>query len=59
MGYPAKIQRNKEIVKKRQKGWSFRDLAKYYNINVKTVFEIYQRETVGSYPQTALDSVGR
>lgn len=47
MAYPAKTQRNKAIVKKRQKGWSFRQIAKYYNINVKTAFEVYEREMLG------------
>jgi len=59
MAYPAKKTRNREIVKKRQAGWSFRKIAAYYNLDVKTVFNVYQRDTVGSYPQKALDSVGR
>lgn len=58
MAYPAKKARNRGIFQKRQKGWSFRKIADYYNINVKTVFEIYEREAVGSYPQKTLDSVG-
>jgi hypothetical protein len=59
MAYPKKAKRNKELVKKRQQGWSYRKLADYYNINVKTAFEIYQNEVVGTYPQKVLDSVGR
>ncbi len=46
MAYPAKTQRNKEIVKKRKAGWTFRQLASYYNIDVRAVHEIYQREAL-------------
>jgi len=59
MAYPAKKKRNKELVRKRQQGWSFRKIADYYNINVKTAFEIYEREIVGTYPQKQFDNVGR
>lgn len=62
MAYPKKARRNTELVKKRQMGWTFRKLADYYGINVKTAFEIYHNEVVGSYPQKnpkkVLDSVG-
>ena len=43
MGYPASTQRNKELVKKRKQGWSYRKLANHYGINVKTAYEICQR----------------
>lgn len=50
MAYPAKIKRNKEIIKLRNKGWTFRKIAEHFNIDVKTTFRAYKRD-VGSYPQ--------
>ena len=44
MGYPAKTERNKEIVKKIDKGQSFGEVGKFYNLTKQTVHEIYLRE---------------
>lgn len=42
-----KIQRNKELVEKRdKKGYSFRKLAAFYGISHPTAIEIYHREKV-------------
>jgi Mor family transcriptional regulator len=43
MPYPRKEQRNKELVKKRKEGWTFRQLAQHYHIDVRAVWEIYQK----------------
>ena len=43
MAYPEKTERNKEIYKKRQMGWSYRKLSAYYGINVKAIFDICKR----------------
>ncbi len=40
-----KIKRNKKLVQLRnKKGLSFRELARFFNIDVKTAWEIYQRD---------------
>ncbi len=41
----GKVDRNKELVLLRdQKGWSFRQLASFFNIKASTAYEIYYRE---------------
>ena len=42
-----KTKRNNQIKRKRAKGLSYRDLAKIYNIDVKTCFELVN----GYYPK--------
>jgi hypothetical protein len=44
MSYPAKTKRNKELVKKKRQGWSYKELGEYFNLNKKTAWEIYQNE---------------
>lgn len=49
-----KIKRNKEIIKKRKRGWSFGEIANFYGLDRKTVFVICRRDAekyVGSYQQ--------
>lgn len=47
MSYPAKAERNIEIVKKRQSGWPWMKIARHYGLNSHgTVWKIYQREVV-------------
>lgn len=46
MAYPTKDKRNKEIVKLRKKGWSFRKIAGHFNIDVKTAHRAYKREVL-------------
>lgn len=46
MAYPAKTQRNKEIIKLRKKGLSFRKIAAHFNIDVKTAYRAYKRDTL-------------
>ncbi len=41
---PPKVERNALLAKMRDDGKSFRDLAKYFNIDVRAVWEIYKRE---------------
>ena len=41
---PKKLERNKELIKKRKKGWTFRRIAHEYNLDVKTVFRIIKRD---------------
>jgi hypothetical protein len=64
MGYPAKEERNKEIVRLRNKqNWTFNKIAAHFNINRRTVREIYIREVgrnpkmkmKSGYPQSRLD----
>jgi len=43
MAYPSKTARNKEIIRKYEKGWSFRKIGEFYNIHQKTVYEVVQR----------------
>lgn len=44
-----KEKRNKGIVEKRNKGWSYREIAQHYNVSVRAVWEIFQRDSgVGS-----------
>lgn len=51
------VERNREIVEKRNAGWSFRKLAKHFRLHVSNVHEIYHRDKdeyskgVQSYPQ--------
>ena len=47
MAYPKKEERNKDLVKKRKQGWSYRKLAIHFNLDVKTIYEILQRELLG------------
>ena len=44
MSYPAKTERNKQIVQLRKKGWSFRKIAAHFNVNVKNIYRAYKRE---------------
>jgi len=44
MPTPRKIKRNKDLIKKRRAGWSYRQLAKYFNIDVRAAWEICQRD---------------
>lgn len=44
MSYPRKAERNKEILKKRKKGWTFRKIAHEYNLSVSTVHNIIKRD---------------
>lgn len=50
-----KVSRNREIVKKRKMKWSFRKIADYFNLDLKTVFRVWKRDKekylVGTYPQ--------
>jgi len=51
-----KTERNKEIIEKKQQGWSFRRIGAHFNLDEKTVYAIYTRDkdkfgNVGSYPQ--------
>lgn len=50
-----KTTRNKEIIKKRRMNWSFRKIADYFNLDLKTVFRVWKRDKekyfVGTYPQ--------
>jgi DNA invertase Pin-like site-specific DNA recombinase len=40
-----KVERNREIVKlRRDKKWSFRRIAAFFNIDVKTVYRAYRRD---------------
>ena len=41
---PPKTKRNKEMWEKRQKGLSFREIAKLFDLDVATVFVICKRE---------------
>lgn len=43
MAYPSKDQRNKELVKKIDAGWSYRKVADFFNMESSTVFETYKR----------------
>ena len=38
-----KTKRNKEMIKMRKKGYSYRKIADYFNVNVKTAFEIIKK----------------
>jgi DNA-directed RNA polymerase specialized sigma24 family protein len=39
------VERNKEIViLRRDKGWTFRKIAAFFNIDVKTVYRAYKRD---------------
>lgn len=44
MAYPKKVERNLEIVKKKDSGMSFRQLASHYNLKTSTLHQIYHRE---------------
>lgn len=45
IGRPEKTQRNRELMKRRKMGWSYRKLAAFYGISAPTVVEIVQRKT--------------
>ena len=47
MPVAPKTKRNNQIKQRRAKGWSYGDLSKRYNLNVKTVFELVN----GYYPK--------
>jgi Mor family transcriptional regulator len=38
-----KKDRNKDIYNKRLEGWSYRKLSRYFNIDVRAVFDIVKR----------------
>ena len=44
MGFPAKRERNKEIMKKLAKGESLAQIGEHYNLAKQTVHEISIRE---------------
>lgn len=44
MAQKLKEKRNKEIVRRHEKGWSFRQLSEHYNIGIRAVWDIYQRD---------------
>lgn len=44
MANPKKADRNRELIKKRKKGWSYRKIAHQYNLDVKTVFNVIKRD---------------
>lgn len=46
MAYPRKTERNKEILKKRKKGWSYRQIGREYNLKSSTVYNIVKRDTL-------------
>jgi len=37
-------KRNIDLVRKRRNGWTFRELARFFNISVSTAHEIYRRD---------------
>jgi hypothetical protein len=57
MSYPEKSDRNKEIVDKRNKGWSWKKIANHYGLRSHgTVRKIYWREVV---PKSANKTLAR
>jgi len=42
----SKVERNKEIVKKRKLGWTLRKIGDFYNLHHSTVVEIIRRWSV-------------
>ena len=59
---PRKVERNKELLEKRNKGWSYQKLADFYGLNVKTAYEIvngyYKKKLSTGLSPKALDSIG-
>lgn len=43
MPRPSKDERNKEIIRKYQKGWSLREIGEFFNLHHSTVDEILKR----------------
>jgi len=43
MPRPRKEERNIDIIKKKNAGWTFRAIADYFNIDVRAVWEIYHK----------------
>lgn len=41
---PRKIERNNDIVEKRKQGWTYTRLSNYFNIDLRAVWEICQRD---------------
>jgi len=44
-GRPSKKERNEQVLEMRKKGYTFRKIAEIFNIDVKTIYDIYTRET--------------
>lgn len=44
MAYPAKTERNNELMQKLDKGWSYRKIAKHFNISLGRVQQIKEQE---------------
>jgi len=44
LGRPAKKERNKQVLEMRKKGYAFRKIAEFFNLDVKTAYDIYVRE---------------
>ena len=43
MSYPSKDQRNKELVKKIESGWSYSKVGEHFNISKPTAHETFKR----------------
>jgi hypothetical protein len=39
-----KIERNKDLVLKHKQGWSYRKLGRFFRIDVRWAWEIFQRD---------------
>jgi len=46
MSYPRKEERNKDILKLRADGWTLRQIAYHFNVNVKNVWRICKHENM-------------
>ncbi|MBI5793727.1 hypothetical protein HZA87_01380 [Candidatus Uhrbacteria bacterium] len=55
MANPPKQERNDMLVKLKNEGWSFRQLADFFNIDVRAAWEIYERESGRSVEKSAGD----
>jgi DNA-binding NarL/FixJ family response regulator len=44
MANPKKTERNKELIKLRKKGWTYRKIAHQFNLDVKTVYNVVKRD---------------
>jgi len=44
IGRPQKAERNRELVTKIDAGWTLRQLADFYRIGIRAIWEINQRD---------------
>ncbi len=53
-----KEKRNRGIVEKRKKGWSYREIAQHYKVSVRAVWEIFQRDSGGGQKAAGMEKRG-